>query len=418
MTAATSPTTGATLTPAGGAAVRVVGVRILTPWKGVWIADLDLDPGASGAPVPTSGKATLAIGSSTTLQGTIDPNANGRFVSSVAVRLIGGGGGWDQLVAEQDRANDAGVQSSDVEQEIAALVGETVVDNAPIVLGVHWTRAAGPASRVFEDPDRDWYVDPSGVTQVASRPSANPDASLQILSYDPLTSRVEVSCDVLVLPGTTLTDARFDGTLTVRKVEQTFTRDGSRATCWCSSTAIDPLLAPLVSLVRELAGVATLRAIPYRYVSAGSNGRINLQAVDKPQGQPDLQQVTIWAGAPGDTAKIANSTSVLVVFVEGQKSQPVVLGFDRTLPLERTVDATTAVHVGPSATSVDLAGGEGGALVLATPYQQLLTALQTFAASLAALTSPPLTPVGAAGTALQTALLALPAPATTKVTAQ
>lgn len=354
MTAATSTPTGATISIGGGAPIRVLSARLLTPWKGAWLADLDLDPDDPSS-VPTSGSAVLTIGA-TTLTGTIDPAACGRFVAGFLLRLVAGGDGWDTTCDAQDFSNDGGVLSSSVEQSTAGLVGETVVDSAPISLGMKWVRAAGPASRVFEDPDRDWYVDFSGVTQVASRPAATADASLQILTYDPVTGRVEVACDVPILPGTTLTDDRFDGTLTVRKVEQTFSREGARATLWCSSAPVDPLLVALVSMVRELGGVATLRVIPYRYVSASAK-RLNLQAVDKPQGQPDLQNVPVFGGMPGDSAKLANSTNVLVLFVEGKKGAPVAFAFDGTVPLERTVDATSALHLGPSAANADICGG-------------------------------------------------------------
>lgn len=401
----------------GGPAYMVLSVRLTTLWRGPWVAELDVDPGPSAATtVSTSGSAVLTIGSST-LTGTIDPNFSGRFVSGALLRLVAGAGGWDKPVAVQDFTNDGGVQSSTVEQQTAALVGESVVDSAPIVLGTKWTRASGPASRVFQNPDRDWYVDAAGTTQVASRPAATPDKSLEILSYDAAAGRVEVACDALVLPGTTLTDVRFDGTLTVRAVEQTFSRDGSRATCWCSNVAVDPVMGALTNLVRELAGVANLRVIPYRYVNASSNGRVNLQAVDKAEGQPDLENVEPFAGMPGDTAKFAPATNVLVLFVEGQKGKPKAFAYDATLPLERTIDASTAVHVGPSATSVDLAGGEGGALVLADPYQELIVALTALATTLSGMTTAPLTPIGAAGTTFLTALQALPPPATEKVTA-
>lgn len=413
MTAATSTQTGSTIAIAGGAPVRVLSARILTPWKGVWLVDLDLDPGPDpSTTVPTSGSAVLTIGASTTLTGTLDPTMTGRFGGGVKARLVAGGAGWDQVVAKQDFSNDGGIQSSDIEQQTAELVGETVVDSAPITLGTKWTRAAGPAKRVFEDPDRDWYVDPNGITQVASRPAATPDQSLEVLFFDPIAGRVDVSCDALVLPGTTLTDtyspARWDGTLTVQKVEQTFTKDGSRAICWCGGAAIDPLLSALTSMVRELAGVATLRVEPYRLVQMAGK-RLNLQAVDATQGEPDLQNVPVFGGMPGDSAVLANSTNVLVVFVKGQKSGATAIAYDATVPSQRTIDATQTVNVGPSAAEVDIAGGTSFVALAPDVDSNFDVVLAGVRAAITALAGPssPVTnvQVAAAFTAMQTALV-------------
>lgn len=79
------------------------------------------------------------------------------------------------------------------------------------------------------------------------------------------------------------------------------------------------------------------------------------------------------------------------------------------------VSVTSDTEVDVFAPAVKCGDSAAAPLVLALPYQQLLTALTTFATAMAALSAPPLTPVGAAGTTLQAGLQSLPSPATTKL---
>jgi hypothetical protein len=318
---------------------RVVSARIVTPWRGVWFAELDLDPDV--AVVPT-GKATLTIGTAT-LVGTVDPRASGRFVKTVRVRLVGGAGGWDKGVAPQHWHNDAGVKTATVYAATASAVGEVVKVAKPVSLGADFARTAGPASRVFGGDD--WYVDAAGVTQVASRPAATPDVSVEILSFDASAKSLEVSADALVLPGTTFTDARFDGELVARDVEQTFDTAGSRATVWCGAAAVGRLDSAIEAMVREMSGEKYLRQYRYRFVNMTAD-RLNLQAVEK--GAPDLQPVAVWPGMAGLAAQLQPSQTVIVAFLNGDPALPVIVGFDGNTPRSVSVDATERVHLAPS----------------------------------------------------------------------
>jgi hypothetical protein len=329
---------------------RAISVRLFIPWRGTWLADVDLDPDDAKT-FPTSGPATLRIGDAATLVGTIDPRNSGRFASSVRVRIAGGAGGWDSApLLPRYFASDSGVSSRDVYEATANEIGEQVNDPFPISFGLYYTRSGGPASRVFGD--RDYYVDLAGITQVGSRPSATPDKTLEVLNFEPQAQRLELAADVVILPGTMITDARFDGQLVVRDVEQTFDTNGSRATAWCSSAAATRLAGGLAHMVREFAGVTYLRLYAYRFINDGSgSGRLNLQAVNKGPGLPDGIPIPVFPGMAGLSAKLTASQTVLVAFLEGDPKQPVVVGFDGNLPSEVTIDATDKVNL----------GGEGGA---------------------------------------------------------
>lgn len=351
--------------------VRVLRARLVTCRRGPWFADVDLDP--DSAPVTLtdvpSGAVVLTIsppgGTPIVLRGTVDPSASGRFVSGVPVRVLAGGGGWSTTVPAQHFHSDGGLSTLTVEQATAAACGETVVDASPLGLGIDWDRLEGPARRVFGD--RDWYVDPSGVTQVASRPSASQDPSVEVLEWDPTQARAILSADVLVLPGTVLTDARFDGPLTVQDVSQTFSPEGTRAEVWCgsSSSSSGRMLSVLTNLVRELGGLANLRQYRYRIVSQGADGRLTLQAVPNSDGTPSdappLQPVSVFPGMAGLSALYKLSSHVIVALLNGDPGQPVVVGFDGSLPLGLTLDTTGVLALGPSASSVAIAGGGAGA---------------------------------------------------------
>ena len=333
--------------------LRVVAATLTIPWRGAWYADIDLDPDVTSTPV---GAATLsALGA--TFDGTIDPRATGRFLASIRVRLVAGAGMWNQPIARQAFHNDAGVQSTQVYQAAAALVGEKVNDPTPVTYAGDFLQMAGrPASQVFRD--RDYYLDFAGVTQVASWPAATLDSSATILSYTADEQRVDASTDVVIVPGTTLTDARFDGALTVRDVELHIGPKGTRATLWCSTSPVERLQSALTNMVRSFAATDALRSYRYRVVQQHSDGRIMLQAVNAALGAPDIGPIDPWPGMQGDKATVALSSECDVRLQEGDRSRPIISNWSpAAIPLKRTVDATVELDMGPSAAVVKIAGG-------------------------------------------------------------
>jgi hypothetical protein len=401
---------------AGG--IRVISLRLLTPWTGVWLADLELDPDVL-ALAPVSGKVAITVGQPPrfTLQGTIDPRGSGTFVDFAHLRVLGGGAGWDKTVAPQHFHSDGGtgVLNTQVIAATAMLVGEVANVPVPSPLGPDFVRSAGPASRVLDGLA--WWVDPAGVTQVGPRLPAAADPTLTLIRWDPTAQAAELTCDALVVPGTVLVDARLPGPMTVRDVEQRFDAKGSTVVAWCGVSATAQLMGDLRAMVAEFSGRQFLATYLYRIILQNADGRLQLQAVDSSAGLPDTLPLSPWSGLAGALAKYRLGSLVRVAFLEGDPAKPIVDSYQPgTIPLESTVDASVAVHVGPSAPVVALAGGTTP-LVPAPWAAALASALEKFASALQAVASGPLSPLAAPASTLAAAVTALPPGATTKAVA-
>lgn len=345
-----------------------VSVRLIIPWNGAWIADVDLNV-ASTEPLP-SGRVVASIGSET-LSGTIDPRSSGRFGEKARVRVVAGGCGWDRVVAARNFQNDAGLWSSAVVTSTAAEIGESVVDATPVLHGTHFVRAAGAASKVFLQ--REWYVDATGTTQVVPRAPVPPPADLDILTWDPSMRVAELATDSIVWPGMVLTDERF-GSAVVRWVEQSFGGGRGRALAWCANAGASSLVSALGAVASHMVGASHLRLYRYRLIAQNSDGRLLLQTV-KPGGVvPDALPIDVWPGMAGLSAEFTPGTEVLLGFVEGDPAQPVVLAFQSEAPLTLTFDATSAIYLGKGATSPAAKGDE-----LARCISELRSAISTWA---------------------------------------
>lgn len=378
-------------------ALRAAHVRLWTPWTGVWLADVDVDLDKTKA-VP-AGAQTLTIGTAK-LVGTVDDSRAGRFGEKASLRLLGGGGGWHKPVPARSFHNDAGLTSRDVIEATAAEVGEIATDLAPVPLAVDFERAGepatspAPASAVLAN--RPWWVGFDGKTVVGARPVATAPKSAEVLSWSGLEQRAELACDELLVPGTTIADARY-GTIVLRDIEQTFADGSARAVAWCGPVGVSRLVDSLVTLVRQRLGGLYLGRYAYRVVRQNVDGRLELQAVERERGLPDMLPVTAWPGVPGVTAKVANGTIVHVEFIAGDPSRPVVTGFEGTKAPQSVTLTAGAVNIG---------GDAAKALAIAELVDARLSALaQVFQAW---------NPAGtlADGTALKALLLTLMAPPT------
>lgn len=343
-------------------ATKCRSCHILVPYVGAFVADLELD---GDDPIPT-GKVTLKIGDET-FPCTVDPRSTGSFVTRKKVRVVAGGGAWDSAVIPQQFHGN--VNSTQVYNQTAAAIGETVTDPSPIDYGTDWVRPGGAAMRVFGD--RNWYVDPlTGVTQVSDWPATTQPSDLVIADYDPAGNTVMANSAMLIRPGTTLVDDRFNGaSVIVRDVEQTFDEDGTSATLSCAAAPISRLSSALTDMVREFAGSARLQTYLYRFAVPGSGTDLVLQAITP--GAPDLNPISQWTGLYNATAKVAPGVVIVVGFAGGDWSTPYIVSYS---PMGAPAE-------------IDLAGG-ANYLVPAPWAAALSAALVTFATGLTPITLP------------------------------
>jgi hypothetical protein len=383
--------------------LRAITIRLLIPYRGVWVADVELDPDLV-ATAPSSGPALLLLSTGETLKGTIDPRGSSSFVGKASARVVGGGNGWDKVLPPQHFHSPAGVLSTLVYSATATAALEVVADPTPVTFAADYVRTGGPASRVFLD--RQWFVDPiTGITTVAPWPPNVLDPGDTILDWDPIQQRAEVTGDDLILPGTVLIDPRFNGvTYNVTDVEQTFDAAGSRCFVWCSTAAAPRLYSALGAAMRELARTTGLSTYTYRFALTEGSTSMALQAITP--GAPDLNPIDQWTGVAGITATIDPSTSleVIVGFTADTPPAPYVVAYSpKALPLKLALDASVEVDVGPSASLVALAGGTQP-IALAPALVSFFSALQTWSVAVSGALMSAGFPIASAQAALVSAI--------------
>lgn len=394
--------------------IPALSVKLTIPWRGAWTADVELDaPNEIAAQLlATSGLPAVLLIDTIPFQCIIDPTGSGTLSSKAVVRVIGGRGGWGKKVGAKHFVGPGGSLLSSVVFLATGLeVGEAVVDPTPSALGTNYGRVGGPASDIFDMPDspRDWFVDPiSSTTIVSAWPPSVTTAT--IIDFSPVEMRVTLNTeDLPVFPGAVLVDPRFNGaTYTVRDVELTFDKMGSRAECWCGK-ASSPLADAFAQAVQKFAGTRYLRT--YRYRLAGSiANKLVLQAVTKDA--PDMNPLDQWSGLSGALDMLSPGTELVIGFAGGDPRYPYVAAYGPdAVPINIGLTATAAITL--TAPAIGFAGAStfgvpGTALPLAFgPWAAAVQgALSTFAASVAAAASVPA--VQAAGAALATAVGALP----------
>lgn len=364
---------------------RCTSVVLTVGNVGPWHADCDLE----GDP-DLSGRVELAVGT-LKLSGTVDPRTSDAYGLQRRVRVVGGAGGWGAPVDPKAYANDAGVKARTVAEDVARAVGETIGDFVPRDerVGKAYVRQVGPASRTLEDVlgGVAWWVDYAGVTRAGPRPAVTaPAASYQVLAYDPRDRIVTLGVDDpgAVGIGSVLSE-RLEAPVTVRSLELRVTAGELRVLAWCGGG--ESAYGQVTGLLRSIAQRATDRQLHglYRYrVTRMAGDRVELQAVKRIVGLPDLLPISMWPGIAGAHAEIAPSAEVLVSFIEGDRAQPVVLHFagkDGTgfVPERLTlggVDGANAARLGDAVEVLLLPTVASGTMMMPTgptPFTAVLT---------------------------------------------
>lgn len=305
---------------------RLTAIKLTVSNGGPWIADVDFesDPSAEG-------RVELVIGE-LKCRGTISALSSGAFGLQRRARIVAGAGAWADTVPAKQYHNDAGVKASLVAADAARAVGETLGSFVPAAerIGRDYVRDVGPAARVLEDTlgGVPWWVDYAGVTRAGSRPPVQLAAeAYTVLAYDP---RERIATLAMDDPGLMQIGALLvvDGPQIVRAFEVRINANESRVLAWCAGSASGTgYLAGLVKSIVERTTDGALHG-HYRYRLVRMAGeRLELQAVRKVAGLPDLLPISVMPGIAGAHAILTPGTEVLVAFVEGDRGQPVALAF-------------------------------------------------------------------------------------------
>jgi hypothetical protein len=360
---------------------RAVGLKLTVGNVGPWILEVDFDEAPQ-----LSGRVAVTIGN-LELSGTVSAPNDGTFGGQRRSQIVAGAGGWGSRLPAKNYHNDARVKARNVAEDAAREVGETIGTFVPPAerVGIDYVRQEGPASQTLEDvlDGVAWWVDAAGVTHAGPRPEVPLDRALyDVLAYDPreriVTLGVEDPSAVQI--GSVL-EERLDGPQVVREYELTVTSGELRVVAWCGGSEAQP--GRLAGLMRSIARRATDQQLlgKYRYrVVRMAGQRVELQAVRKAAGLPDVQPVSMWPGIAGAHAKLAPGAEVLVEFIEGDRTMPIIthfVGADGVgfVPIELALCGGTQpvarqgdlVQCGGPGTQVVLVGAPG-AVVTGVPY--------------------------------------------------
>jgi len=310
---------------------RLIALRVDVANVGPWIADLDFESDPT-----VSGHVEIRVGRSLTLVGTVTSVMTGVHLEQRKCRVIAGAGGWARGVTRKSYHNDAGVKARLVAEDLAREVGETLGEFMPAAdrIGVDYVRQAGPASRVLEHVIGDgvpWWIDYAGRTCVGPRPAAGPIDGYDVLAYDPRQRSLTIAVDEpgRVRIGTVIAQPPLASPQTIREYELHIDAKASRVVAWCGGGGPDRgRLAGLLSAIARRATDGDLWGkYRYRVVAMRDDGRVDLQAVRAGAGLPDLRPVQVWPGVAGAAAELAPGAEVLVEFIEGDPTMPIVTHF-------------------------------------------------------------------------------------------
>jgi hypothetical protein len=303
-------------------------VRVVVGNVGPWFAECEVE-----SDVAISGQVTLEI-SGQKFVGTVDANRSGTYGNDRKVRLVAGGGGWSRLLAAKNYHNDTRIKAKTVAEDAAREAGETLGDFVPAEerIGVDYVREAGLASRVLEDVvgGVPWWVGYDGVTRVGTRATSKvAEKSYEVLAYDPVMRRVTLGVtDVAEVLIGSIVSKQLEAPQTIRELEIHLDAGELRINAWCGGSTAGA--GHLAGLMRSIVERSTDDRIwgKYRYRVVRMNGdRVELQAVRKAVGLPDVMPVSMWPGVAGAHAELTPGAEVIVEFVEGDRTMPVVTHF-------------------------------------------------------------------------------------------
>lgn len=297
-------------------AYRLLSATISVPKTGTWTGMIEVDHDET-----LTGQVTIVIGDRT-MVGTIRRgtafNGAGKYL------VYGGAAAWQTALPAKGYQRDGGVQLSTLLSDLARETGETVASGfADRSVGEAYVREAACASRTLGVlvGRNGWYIGDNGETVIGTRPSGNVEAEYEVLDYSPEAKKITLATETPsgIDPGLSVTVEGESLTLS----NLTITLDGVVG----YATDQDVTANALRTLVREeLSKLTYLGVYEYR-VSGQSGDRLTLRMPDKSLGLPDLSKVAMRPGIPGANATVRVGSAVIVQFVNGDPSRPMIVAF-------------------------------------------------------------------------------------------
>lgn len=298
---------------------QLTRVELTVPAHGIWTARVDF------ADAPTlSNPVTITLGP-TKLVGTVT-DLDGTTVAQRSCIVVGGYGGWSQTVEPRNFADTTGVAVRTIVDQIVSRNGEQIGQWLPphATVGTHYVLDARSGLTHLDIlTSGEHWVGYDGRTNVGARPSAS-IARYEVLAYDAQARCVELALDDLteLTVGVELSD-RLDAPQTVREYRVTIDERGIRALCWSRG---DGELAGLLRAIIRQEIAALVQPIRRYRVTKQTPAGLELQAVDRALGLPDIQPISVMGGA-GVHADLTVGTHVLVAYEDNDRSRPIVVAF-------------------------------------------------------------------------------------------
>jgi hypothetical protein len=337
---------------------RVTRAELTLPYSGIWHADVWLDE-----PAVLSGSVTFEL-DGLSLKGTI---ATGdAYAGAADYRVIGGAAGWRKELPAKGYQSDAGVKLSMVLGDAAKACGESVA-LAPGVdrdLGPAYARPKAQAIRTLSLlAQTPFWVDSAGVTQLGARTTGVVTTQFELVGYEPKERVAVVASETpeVFEPGYTVSLAGAPS-MTIGTVVHRLDEGSIRTELWGrSGTETERLTNSFRAIVRELVPELMFRGVFEYRVVAQSGDRLDLTPARPGIGLPALAKVPVRYGFPGARATYATGASVLVAFVDGEPTRPVVIG--HTAPDDAAADPSEVQLADTSLTPYSVGTGAIGRVV-------------------------------------------------------